>query len=508
MRFLPDSRTAFFDGFWSQLIKIIAIKLETTPVLVSRRRPGTLDYIKNLRRYSDDLLDDEGNPLFKDVRSARCISENYSESDLDRLTPHGLHFLSTDETLDLVERDLGLEDESRIKTNIMPEKWHQRVAALLLSIASKPESRLLRRLRSFPILPLQGGGWAAPDSGNIYFGQASSCSENVPRSIGLRLLEPPRAMDSNQKKFYRSVGVRAATVKLVRDAIFETQRIGFNPTVMSYIAQLRYLYKTHHLVQQPAKNPRVKVFTHLGIPKSPLQDVIYLVKDNGYGANSLLRGKYAESEGIKLDFLDALYENQVIAKPADAAKTWEQWLVSYVGIRKFVRLAAPPKEPMDLSMELRFVAKHHPDSLPGFLRYNWRTEGDQIKSSPDMIEKAQQLEVICEGGQKRQLSDTYLPFTDLQEECLKFMEDSKDFPFLDLHEVLERGSYLHDWGFLVDALGVGIDADLKFYQHIVSSIACKEDAIESPHRVLKAYSTMYGIFTRSHHQQSTRTEIR
>lgn len=509
MRFLPDAADSF-DGFWSQLITLIKTKLQSGPVLESLERPSTFQLIGSLRRYSNDFLDEDGDLLFDDTR---CISKAYQKADLDRLEAYELRYFTPDEILDIVEKDLGRGAESRLMSEEMGLEWFERSAILLLSITSRPESHLLRRLRSMPILPLKEDKYAAPDVGTVYFPVCAFTSLEIPNHLDLTVLAPGEPSGPYREKLFTSLGVISATVDIVRESIFKKHSGrpgGF--AITSWVRQTCFLYLTHHLVQKPVKDDRIRLVDHNTYTSSLQRVDVYFPDEEEFGAYSLLSGENATSEGIDLRFLHPYYQSLSPPKPNGATKTWKEWLCNHVGVRQYVRLALNTPQKHDLSKELYFVSKHYPEKLLGFLRYNWREGGKEIADSSGLTKELQQLWVPCKGGLSRQLSDTYMPFSDLQEICLRFMREEEKFPFLELDEPVKRGSYLQNWAFLVNTLGVGVDADMPFYIQILASIleavSEADHYIKDPERILDVYGAMYGIYAQSSDKESLKQQLR
>lgn len=495
MRFLPDARGSFFDGFWSQLVEMIKTNLDSAPVLEALGDGSTRHLIKNLRRYSDDFLNDDGNPLFRDQPPRHYISNLYQSSDMDRLQAYGLQYLAPDEILDLLEIDLKMGEESRMMW--AGKEWHERTAAVLLSLVSRPEPRYLSRLRSLPILPVNGNNWVASDRGAVYFQTCASASVLIPKGLDRTLLSNGELPNSTRGQLFSRLGVVSAKVEDVRQWIVLRQLSG-GLSIRLWARHLTFLYLTHGLVANPDDCGPVKVVGHDSRIYNAKTTDVYFPEDEEYSAHKLLRGELAETEAIRVLFLHDEYHLNRPSIHEEGTRTWKKWLCSHIGLRQCVPLTTNIAEnSQDLSRELDFVAKHYPNKLTGFLRYNWQHSEKRIERSRELIVKMGNLQVPCEGGLSKSLSDTYLRLPDLVEICSRFLREGECFPFLKLDKPIKRGSYLRDWAFLVDTLGVGVTPDLRFYEDILITIRESHRQTYDFRKILDIYNAMYGIYAQS-----------
>jgi hypothetical protein len=485
-------------------------RLETMPVLQARGETRPRHLIKSLRRCSDDLLDEDGDPLFRDNDPPFYMSDSYKSPDLDVLYEYGLQHLQPDEILSLLERDLAAGTRSRMMSDETDDSWHEQVATVLQSIISRPESHLLKRLRSLPILPVEGGKWAAPDQGDVYFQKCASTHLRLPGGLGLTLLSNGEDPSSARGKLFLNLGVISATVKTIRESIFQRQAVA-RFLITHWVEQLRFLYRTHHLMDDidKAKYPS-SVVCHDDNLRRPRTTDVYFPEEEPYGAHELLRGQLAETEGMTLAFLRDTYTQNAPSKPEGATTTWREWLYSHVGVRRYVKLdKSSSGKPDELSDELCFVAKHYPDKLTGFLRYHWQEGKSHIERSPEWVKKVRQLQVTCEGGPLRPLSDTFLHLPDLQDICSRFLRDGEHFPFIKLDEPVKRGSYLRNWAFLENVLGVGVEEDLSFYCQILATIRdAQQRHVQEPRRVMEIYGVMSGKHASSSNKGAIEEQLR
>ncbi|KAI3541344.1 hypothetical protein CSPX01_07703 [Colletotrichum filicis] len=111
MRWLPQRHSYPWDSFWSGLLEDIVSRIKTSKILRTRGS-GHLGGIHSLRRLQSNWLDEAGTPLFDDLDAEIYVAEEYQIKDLSLLEPYGLKWLSADERIARMERDLGQPTES------------------------------------------------------------------------------------------------------------------------------------------------------------------------------------------------------------------------------------------------------------------------------------------------------------------------------------------------------------------------------------------------------------
>ncbi|RSL92134.1 hypothetical protein CDV31_015293 [Fusarium ambrosium] len=97
------------------------------------------------------------------------------------------------------------------------------------------------------------------------------------------------------------------------------------------------------------------------------------------------------------------------------------------------------------------------------------------------------------GNRMLDLQGTYLPFSDLQSQCNRFLAGKADFPFLQLEQPIERQDYDLGSVSLANYLGVGSREDISFYLAILRAFrTVKRRAKADSHRVFELYSVIHG----------------
>lgn len=502
MRFLPNKPPGSL-GQW--LLITIRAKLRDTPVLRPRSE-GPLRMIRELRQHQSSHLDCDGEPLFQDLTPEIYLSRSYSHDDIKVLQSYEMPLLDHNTILDLIDHDLSMEP-SRMRSNHPDGEWHGRVVRLLVQMFENANSSsLCRRLRSMLLLPLEDGSWVSQnDGGYVYFAETEGLQ--IPGDLGLSVIRTSGRMSRQREDLLKHLGVRPAPVHFVRQSLLRKhwayrKMDKVNASVYQVCDQLVFLYLTHHLVLDPMQDHTcVMVINRQGSFCAPhLRDVYLPDDDNPFGPHKFLRRTdggdafRADAPGMSIDFIHPGHLMRIPKRPCPTSETWQDWLCSYAGLRRHLRLTTPDAQ--DLSEACYYVAKHHPDKFLGFLRHHWPLEGKAIEDSPPLQEKLGNIRVLCRAGQMTRLLDTYLPLPNLEEQCCRFINGTETFPFIELGIRLEHDSV--DWGFLMCPLGVGVEEDLDFYLEILRQIR-KTDAenIGCGLRLAHLYNSIYEKYSQS-----------
>lgn len=465
--------------------------------------------ISDLRQNVRDTLDRNGEPLFGGKCLDAYISGKYGDANLQRLRDYGLQYINYGEVLDFVEQDLRL-DTSRMKSPETDDDWHTSAAHLLAQLFGQSEFESYReRVRRLQLLPLQDGRWVAPHDNVVHFSKSAGIP--LPQRTGLALLDPVAEENPQRMNLFGHLDAHIASIDLVRQKILDP--FGYSQMALSiWVDHLEFLYLTHHLVVDPTRDRRgVRVVDHQRYRCSPLESDVYLPDDHEFGVQELF-GKAGAGEvpddALQLSFLNEVYLRSSPEKPHPTAESWRDWLCSYAGIRRYIRLVSAGR-PQELSKAVYFVINHHPEKFFGFLRQHWCDGGSEIAASFELNEKLQGIRVLCEDGDMVALKETYLPFPDLKSQRTRFLRGEESFPFLLLSTSVERGTYAQNWSFLVPRFGIGLDADMEFYKRMllqISFIAPSE--VEDPGRIIELYKTLYGKCAESPLTETNKTSLR
>lgn len=498
MRYLPNKEKFAYDGFWSKLVTAIENKIAALAVL----RPhsgGLWRQVNELRPVPSIFLDCNGGPLFRDLTPDIYLSTRYTSADVDILVKFGMERLRWTEVLDTVQKDLNAVG-SRMRGNKTSENWHTKAAELLLILFEKPEYKSLReRVQKMRLLPLETGLWRAQnDKGEVYFSEVEGV--RIPSSLPLNLIKDSAMANSRRSELFKHLGVCTADINTVRQLILQKQGAMLSkatPFFLGFAKELQFLYKTHHLSSSTMDSNTSPVLANQEsqLFSAHVRDM-YIPDDCPLGPQELLKKTDAGNEygqnapGMTVDFVHSSYFSNIPNKPHPTSLSWQAWLCRYAGARRYLRLATR-SGPCDLSEACYYIAKHRPEKFLGFLRSHWPSGGLPIELSPELQGKLGGIRVLCQGDDIVPLSATYLPFPDLEEQRARFLKEEEPFPFLKLDGLVERGTYVNEWGFLERCLGVGVNPDMVFYLTILCQI-CNGDVVKETDgsRIIDLYTVL------------------
>lgn len=508
MRFLPNRTQYPYDDFWSILVNLIERKLSSISILFPQS--GTsLCKISDLRELDLCFCDRHGEPLFRDVIPTRWLSRQYQRDDVRILKGWGMHRISVQEILTMIQEDLDRPD-SRMRSEQTDDNWQARAATMLLRVATSRGSAL-STLRTFKLIPCRGDPtyWISrgsiSDPNTICFAETEE-GIPIPDDLGLQIVTSKASKIPARVAFLKLLGVTYAKTSEVRDRIYNRHQAYLTLTVSTPICtvvdQLRFLYLADHKDPQNSwRRPPLVLKDHLQewwVPSS--NEPLYLSDCGPYGPRELLGVTHVGEEpgagapGMSVRFLHDSFTNNPPEKPSFDSTTWSDWLRTRAGVQRSLRLTK--MFPNDLSPECYYVAKHRPEKFVGLLRFNLLTEGISFSTYPILQEKLEQVEVLCQDGHMTPLWKTYLPLPDLREECNKFLTGSHSFPFVKLEDKISRDTYQAlNWDFLINLAGVGVERDLDFYLHILEHLRVSAQDGNTGARVVDLYVMIYSKFT-------------
>ncbi|GAP88968.1 putative ino80 chromatin remodeling complex protein [Rosellinia necatrix] len=247
VRYLPD-REKRWGKSWSAVADRIAGHLAGASVLFDQNELGlsSVDKLFRLRKHS---LDENGDPLFSDGKS-KIISSKYGDDNLNRLSQYGLHYPGYDDIVDMLRKDLQQGALSRMRSPETSDDWHMRVAKLLNSMFTSKEScigEVLKRLKKLNLCPLEDGTWVSAFSSSIpvYFPRVNQIE--IPPELPLRIISRD-IVDSERLKLLGNLGVKKASIKLVRNEILRLYHDQVDPPslkISNY--HLKFLFSTENV---------------------------------------------------------------------------------------------------------------------------------------------------------------------------------------------------------------------------------------------------------------------
>ncbi|KAL1877359.1 hypothetical protein VTK73DRAFT_8654 [Phialemonium thermophilum] len=530
MRYLPSEEDDGYpwDDFWRSVIRKIKTRIQATPVL-QPAAPGPLRHIARMRQHWAMALDRHGQPLFPDKDPEVYLSLEYNEGDLNRLREYGLHPISVAELIERAEADLASES-SRFRNSKTDEDWHSRAARVLSYPFGRSGQQWTERqqaVRKLKLLPQRnpfGFWWTSAANGPVYYPEVDGTDLQIPENLGLMVVDPAAVANAERKKLFDLVGVTAASVVQIRDAILARHRrwnhLWYEIKPAHKAEHLRFLYSTEHLVASPGGSSYadLRVVDHRGAQHNA-DDELYFCDDEPYGAANLLKPTAPGDRpgdgapGCNVLFLHDAYFREIPEPPAPGRASWKEWLRTKFSVRRCPRLTeCSAKSERHASMVCKYVARHRPEKFVGYLRAAWQFETLSETSDRAAIAELGETKVLCagEGVQMHPLRTTYLPVRGLQELCRRFMLEGEFFPWLKLESPRNYDTFPRDWECLGKVWGLGFRQDtLEFALRIHACIArASPEDVEKPERLCDLYSYLQAKVRESSDPELCKKKIR
>jgi hypothetical protein len=151
MRYLPSESIA--DDFWRGLRPQIQELLQSENIL--RSRSQRLYPVYQLRELATDIVDENNNPLFRDIEPEMYIAVRYSWNDQTKLRPLGLRTINVDEFVARFRADLNSQN-SRFKSPTTTPAWHSLLVDTLVRWFNNGW-QVCNDIRRLEFIPLQDG---------------------------------------------------------------------------------------------------------------------------------------------------------------------------------------------------------------------------------------------------------------------------------------------------------------------------------------------------------------
>ena len=464
MRYLPSTDGGHAWGsFWTTVIDAIKTRLGTTPVL----RPaslGPLRQIREMRMLTEIYLDQNGRPLFADILPEKYLSPGYAIADLKILASYGLSIMFMKEVIMLIEHDLQALP-SRMKSCTSKE-WHDRAAMLLQVPFKRRWKERILELRNLKLLPLRDSRWISINDDVAYYPDLNGMT--IPDGLKLSVIDKSAAKNPERRAFFDLLGVKTATIDLVRDLICQRYRqTAWSLPLRTSLDDLRFLYLTHDAASRQEKRLAVSIITNDGEIIDPTWNDVYLTSDDHLGASELLA---PTPPGPDLDdgapghpalFIDDIYLSSPPSDPPATLPTWTDWLHDTIHIRRHVRLK--DKSSDNMSDILLYVSKHRPVKFLSLLNELWQLEDPRTRQNETLIEQLRSTEVLCKGGRFYELTETFLPTSYNEELANRFLVGGDPFRWLQLDSLSGHACQPQEWEGLTTGLGFGLpENDLEF----------------------------------------------
>jgi hypothetical protein len=487
-QFLPSLDEA--TEFWSGLNERIRRCISETPVLRSRHgtRLRKLDDVVSL---THDFMDEYNHPLIHDGEIDPYISDGYPGTSSTRLRQYGLKYNNFDLVLRLLQSDLD-SPESRVKSSKCG-KWHSKLAQILLK--AKPS-----RLRDLKLLSLRDGKWVSARTCSTLLPTTNGIP--IPEGLPMDMLDPCAISNADRLALYNHLGTSEPSISDVRACIFGLYGL-FKKDVglEASRSHLHFLYTTHQPKYKNEELRRISVHDSNGRSFNPHTIDCFVSSKQPYGPQDLLEAT-DRSPGFAISFLHSFYHENVPVTSNKTHPSWNRWLYDALGVRERLRLMSRKGD--SLSDTWIFVAEHRPEKLLGLLKHLWGYEGPELSKRPDLVAAVRNTSAknLCNPklSSSCSLQKTYLPSSTLRQECSRFLEESEEFPFLELEGFSSSPESSAGWMFLSSVFLVGENQSLAFYLDVLGRMKISDhQAFPMPRaqRVLDLYATMGQYASRS-----------
>jgi hypothetical protein len=457
MRYLPEKKSKNnnqWRGLWLSLVESIERRLGQTPVLFSRDSLSPRLF-SDLRRLQVNILNDEfGNPLFHDEKPGKIISHRYYQTDLDILTDYELHWVTFEDILEWVTKDLKRGSLSRIRSSSTSDDWHSRVSKLLNLPFGKPWTVYQLKLKRLALIPLADGAWVSAERATIYFHNINDLQ--IRSNINLRLVASD-VLNTHRIALFENLGVKMASVSLVRESIFQFYNWK-DPDLETSKRHLEFLYVTENEAGQMSEPfNKLKVLDQDRTTVTPASAYIYIVNDDLYGPWELFR-KTVEGpkpgDGAPGWHVKFVHQEYFRNPPADTeGTTWVDWFYDKLDVERYVKLEITPKA-------RDYIQRYRPEKFLGALEVAYQ---HNTRLTPQYIESVRDAVVLCRGNHKLPLKETLFPTTELMKRTEKFLGQGVFFPWLQLEFENDSSSIPPRWKSLLDTLRVSIShSDVAF----------------------------------------------
>ncbi|EPE09773.1 ino80 chromatin remodeling complex protein [Ophiostoma piceae UAMH 11346] len=527
MRYLPHDSDYPWDNFWQGVIRVIKDRLARTPVL----RPANHNYshrlIRDSRRLPNSMLDDAGHPLISDIDPVCYLSQEYRTQDLLLLQDYGLATMSTKKWLKLVQHDLG-SPNSVIKSFKNQDGVDTRIADLLTTACTSSwlttpctsslslSYNVRQMVWQLELVPLRDGRWVSVTTTPLVYyprvgGTSPSQDLEIPLQLDINVVEARAAARAAWKRLFDSLGVKAASVKLVRKTIFEKYRQNNFSFLQksNFVAHLQFLYRSHHFAQSHRGYDHLYLLTRAGAVQWGTVD-IYINDGDPYGVELLLPTDDGAPGLEPVYIMDDVYFDDEPSLPTQQSLPWKDWLLMFFRVRRHPRLMdAGGTRLSDICI---YVAKHRPEKFLGFLQATWGADMPTPANQRHIIDELGRVAVLCRDGRKVRLDSTYFPLGNLEKLRSRFVANGF-FPWLALEaDYSQYEAFPPEWMALGEAFGLGYRRTaVDFLLDVLRYLADEHndaESVESPERIYELYVRLQAEVRASSTSEEQANQIR
>ncbi|KAH8892664.1 hypothetical protein GQ53DRAFT_646961, partial [Thozetella sp. PMI_491] len=308
------------SNFWKILHDGVIEDLKKSPILESRdehavfQKPDQLFYVPGRYRLFGDTLFDL--PSIK----RKHVSFAYDDHDvLTHLKRIGVKEQNIDDLFQEFETWMAEGGANRIKTQSV--EWHTKVSSLFWRLGLD----LKKRLKELPIIPLQDGSWAAPNTKHMYLPTRDQ-SHHVPTGIEISIVDEDASKSPYRHRFFTSLDLEECKPKQVCELIIElhSKQELLDRTDENLVLDAAYLFE-HRTLLPPDGAPDICFISRAsGKQMRAKSEVIYFIDPD---VQPSLIQTYKDTEGSPFAVLDPKYEASICRGEEHVIQEFHRWLL-------------------------------------------------------------------------------------------------------------------------------------------------------------------------------------
>ncbi|KAH6642718.1 hypothetical protein C7974DRAFT_469017 [Boeremia exigua] len=451
------------DHPWKQLTstiqKSITNSLSIQPVIQSRERrqfkePHHFRHLVDAAMHNDE-------PLLPDLADEIYMADGYNTRHRTCLTALGVTNMSWSDIFRLLRADI-VRPSSRLKSKPSTDPWHETLSDLLVKLsANRSLSHLQKHIKPLALLPLSDSrswtgapGVSVGGPRNIYFAYVGETP--IPKSLPLSVLDTVASINPKRRAFAEAMGVEDCPKAIV----FAEIRKRHCETLFPIIENDQFTFLYHQQCNVSDIKDWVKVPLTAGGSARAKDTNLYFASDGEFDMFMLLPKQNETAKFMASSLLNAQPPSISVNN-----EDWKTWLARATGARSFPPLL--DRETMNLSPEVRDVAKHNPRQFLGMLKAHWN---EYQEDSCVVEEELRNCKVHCRSGNLVGLHTTYLPTKVVIETINNLGIPESIMPLLSVSDSTLDDLAYRSWRFLED-FGVGSKPDMNFYVLALRAVA-------------------------------------
>ncbi|KAI1388885.1 uncharacterized protein F4822DRAFT_443674 [Hypoxylon trugodes] len=241
--FIPNSDvTSFFQPSSHSILRHLRQRNVVESSAGTLCTPGRLFYTK--------YVDDDGRPFTHNEKTEnKYLSPSYPSWTIHPLLSLGVRELTDELFLEDLESMISASPAS---FHDKPSVWHAKLAKALLSLIDRHIDDISgwERILLLPIVPLLGGGWAAPNSHPVFFSKKFNATR-FPVSTVFKVVDPEAAAQPHRRMLFERLSISEVDTPAMCRHIADTHASSsFRPNELSQeelISHAKFLFEASWL---------------------------------------------------------------------------------------------------------------------------------------------------------------------------------------------------------------------------------------------------------------------